>query len=65
MLTKFLVEPVLLGGLLPATLQYRMLVKNKYLGSVYVFLQKVNSSLFVAGPLIVIQKLYKISLKQP
>ena len=40
MLTKFLVEPVLLGGLLPATLQYRMLVKNKYLGLVYVFLKK-------------------------
>ena len=57
MLTKFLVEPVSIGGLLPATLQYRMLAKNKYLGSVYVFLQKVNSSLFVAGPLLVIQKL--------
>ena len=40
MLTKFLVEPVLLGGLLPATMQYRILVKNKYLGLVYVLLQK-------------------------
>ena len=40
MLTKFLVEPVLLVGLLPATLQYRMLVKNKYLRLAYAFLKK-------------------------
>ena len=36
---KIFVEPMLLGGLLPATLQYRMLVKNKYLGLVYALLQ--------------------------
>ena len=65
MLTKFLVEPVLLVGLLPATLQYRMLVKNKYLGLVYAFLKKFISGLFAAGLLIVIQKLYQVAVKQP
>ena len=60
---KIFVEPMLLGGLLPATLQYRTLVKNKYLGLVYAFLKKkFISGLFAAGLLIVIQKLYKVPL---